>query len=335
MLSASLRSVRKEARAADEDGVGVGWIAETRSDPFSAAAVALLDTSRLRVGTAVAVAFARSPFVVAQAAWELARGSDGRFILGLGTQVKAHVERRFSATWDRPVARLGEYVGALHALWDSFQTGEPPCFVGEFYRHTMVTPLFDPGPISHPTIPVMLAGVNRSICELAGERTDGLIAHPLHSRRYLAEVVEPAIRTGADRAQRARADFQLVVPMWVVTGRTDAERDESREAVRQRIAIYGSTRTYRGVFELHGWDDTPGRLHRLLADRRIDEMASLISDEMLETFAVVCAPDDIGQSVIRRVDGIADRVLLYEPLPQAVQAMTQRLVAEILLSRHL
>jgi probable F420-dependent oxidoreductase len=334
MLSASLQLVREQARSADRDGVGVGWIPETKSDPFSAAALALLDTSRLRVGTAVAVAFARSPFVVAQAGWELARASNGRFILGLGTQVKAHIERRFSATWDRPVARLAEYVRAIHALWNSFQTGEPPSFEGEFYRHTMVTPLFDPGPISHPAIPIMLAGVNRSTCELAGERTNGLIAHPLHSRRYLNEVVEPAIQTGVDRAQRVRAKFELVVPMWLVTGRTNAERDESREAVRQRIAIYGSTRTYRSVFELHGWHDIPSRLHRAVADGRIDEMGALISDEMVETFAVVCAPDDVGQAVVRRVGGIADRVLLYEPLPRAVRAMTQRLVAEIRLSRY-
>jgi hypothetical protein len=163
---------------------------------------------------------------------------------------------------------------------------------------------------------------------------DGLIAHPLHSRRYLAEIVEPAIQTGIDRAHRARANFELVVPIWVVAGGTDAERDESREAVRQRIAIYGSTRTYRGVFELHGWDEIPGRLHRLLADGRMDDMGSLISDEMLETFAVVCAPDDVGRAVMQRVDRLADRVLLYEPLPRAVQAMTQRLVAEIRLSGH-
>lgn len=320
MLPSGLREAQGVARLADRRGVSTGWIAETVADPFPAAGAALLASTDLRVGTAVAVAFARSPFVTAQASWELSRASGGRFTLGLGTQVKAHVERRFSAVWDRPVPRLREYVLALRALWRSFQTSEPPAFVGDFYRHTLVTPLFDPGPIEHPDVPVMLAGVNPAIVALAGECADGLIAHPLHSRRYLDEVVSPALGRGLERSGRARSDIEIVVPVWVVAGNTPGEVDAAREAVRARIAVYGSTRTYRRVFEVHGWDDVPARLHRLLADGRVDDMPTLVTDEMVESFAVHCAPDAVGPAVRERLGGVADRILLYDPMPPAVAA---------------
>lgn len=318
-LPPSLRGAAAEAAAADAAGFACGWVPETLTDPFPPASAALLATGRLRVGTAVAVAFARSPFVTAQAAWELSRASGGRFSLGLGTQVKAHVERRFSAPWDRPVARLREYVLAVREIWRSFQEGTPPAFEGEFYRHTLGSPLFDPGPVDHPAIPVLLAGVNPAVARLAGECADGLVAHPLHSRRYLHDVVEPAVRDGLARAGRERSSFQVLVPVWAVTA--PAERD----AVRARIAVYGSTRTYRRVFEAHGWDDVPGRLHGLMAagggPEMLAEMAAVVTDEMVDAFALVCGPGDLAAGLRDRLGGLADRCMLYEPVPPALSAL--------------
>lgn len=316
-LPARIRDAGSAASAAEAGGHGCGWIPETTSDPFPVAAGALLQTTSMRIGTAVAVAFARAPFTTAQAAWELSRCSDGRFTLGLGTQVKAHIERRFSGQWSEPAARLGEYIQALRACWSAFADEAPLRFVGRFYRVDLLSDHFDPGPIEHPQIPVAIAGVNAGMGRLAGELCEGLICHPLHSRRYLEDVLVAAVTQGAVAAGRDRSDIEVLVPVWAVTG-TGAERDASRDAIRQQIAFYGSTRTYRRVFEVHGWDHLPALLHEQLAAGRLDLAAAAVTDEMVETFAV-CAPiDGLAGAIRDRLGGLANRTMIYSPMPQAL-----------------
>jgi len=266
-------------------------------------------TARIRFGTAIAVAFARSPTVIAQTAWDLAQRSGGRFILGLGTQVRAHVERRFGMPWSgHPAAQLRDYVQAVRAVWGSWQTGEPVRHQGPYYRITLMSPFFSPGPIEHPEIPVYLAGVGDGMCAVAGEVADGLIVHPLHSTRYLAEVVRPAIARGAERAGRDPA--RVVVSGSVLAGFGDA----GRAAVREQIAFYASTPTYRPVLDLHGWTDVGAALSEKARRGRWAEMPALVPDGMVDAFAVIA--DSWGQlpaALRARCDGLLDRVSLYRP----------------------
>ena len=213
-----LLDVDDTARAAEALGFAGLWTSETRHDAFLPLAIAANVTERIELGTSIAVAFSRSPMEVAQTAWDLQDLSEGRFILGLGTQVKAHIERRFSMPWDRPVARLREYILALRAIWQSFQTEGPLSFEGEFYRHTLMTPFFNPGPIEHPEIPVYIAGVNTRLAALAGELCDGFHVHPFHSPEYVRRTVKPAIAEGAEKEGRDPAEIDLATSVFVVTG---------------------------------------------------------------------------------------------------------------------
>src|SRR5215210_86390 len=216
-----MRNVRDIARAAEALGFAGLWTSETKHDAFLPLAIAANETEKIQLGTSVAIAFSRSPMEVAQTAWDLQAFSDGRFVLGLGTQVKAHVRRRFSMPWDRPVARLREYVGALRAIWGSFQTEGPLSFEGEFYRHTLMTPFFNPGPIEHPEIPVYIAGVNTGLAALAGELCDGFHVHPFHSPEYVRRTVETAIAGGAQEEGRDPGAVELATSVFVVTGESE------------------------------------------------------------------------------------------------------------------
>ena len=303
-----LEKVPDVARAAEEAGIAALWTAETSHDPFLPLALAAEHTERLELGTAIAVAFARSPLVTAATAWDLARQSRGRFLLGLGTQVRAHVERRFGMQWSgRPVAQLREYVAVVHAAWDSWQTGMRPSFRGDHYRFTLMSPLFDPGPIDHPDIPVYLAGVGAGMTRLAGEVADGLIVHPLHSRAYLADVVLPAVAEGVHDAGREAGAVTIAASVIVAT--SDAEAAEARRT----IAFYASTPTYRGVLEHHGWASVADRLSEHARRRRWDELAAEVTDDMLETFAVIAAPEELRSAIKRHADGLVERVAPYPP----------------------
>jgi probable F420-dependent oxidoreductase len=308
-----LRRVGETARGAENLGFAGLWTSETRHDAFLPLAIAANETGRIELGTAVAIAFSRSPMEVAQTAWDLQDLSSGRFILGLGTQVKAHVTRRFSMPWDRPVARLHEYIGALRAIWDTFQTDDPLSFEGAFYRHTLMTPFFDPGPIEYPEMPVHIAGVNTGLASLAGEICDGFHVHPFHSPEYLRRTVRPAIASGAQKVGRGPESVELATSVFVVTGESAAEVDEQREKVRAQLSFYASTPTYRSVLETHGWEDLGERLGKLARDRKWDEMPELITDKMLRTFAVEAAPDEVGSALQDRYEGLIDRVALYLP----------------------
>ena len=315
LISQHLREAGPQAAEAEQQGFRHGWVSETVADPYAAAATALLATTELSIGTAVSVAFARSPFAVAQSAWELSRASEGRFVLGLGTQVKAHAERRFSVEWSPPVARLRDYVRALRAIWGAFQGEGPLEYEGEYYQHTLLTDHFDPGPIDHPHVPVYVSGVNVRIAELAGELADGLIAHPLHTRRCLESVILPAIRRGAEKAGRDPSEVSLVVPAWVVTGSNDEERDASYRAIRQRIGTFGSTTAYKEVFETEGWMDLQPRLNAAMKAGGPRAAAELVPDEVVQAIAVTGRPDELLHVLDQRFDGVADATMIYAPLP--------------------
>jgi probable F420-dependent oxidoreductase len=311
--SGYLRRAGDTARAADALGFAGLWSSETKHDAFLPLAIAADATKRIELGSSVAIAFSRSPMEVAQCAWDLQDLSDGRFILGLGTQVKAHIRRRFSMPWDRPVARLREYIRALRAVWSSFQSEEPLRFEGEFYRHTLMTPFFNPGPIEHPEIPIHIAGVNTLLATLAGELCDGFHVHPFHSPEYIREVVKRAVSAGAERGGRDPEDVELATSAFVITGEGAAEVEEQREKVRAQISFYASTPTYRTVLEAHGWEAVGEELGRLARDKEWDEMPALISDEMLRAFAVEAAPEEVGSALRERYEGLIDRVALYLP----------------------
>ena len=302
-----LKDVATPAQAAEAIGFDAVWTSETQHDPFLPLTQLAAHTTRLHFGTAVAIAFARSPMSMAYTAWDLARQSDGRFILGLGTQVQAHIERRFGMTWSPPVPRLREYVQALRAIWTAWQTGGKLNFRGEEYKLTLMTPFFSPGPIDHPQVPIFIAGVGVPLCKLAGEVADGFHVHPFHTRRYLSEVVLPAIDAGAQKADRKRAEIQIATLAFA------AVNDQEIEQMRAQIAFYASTPSYRPVLDLHGWGSIGAELGPLAVRGKWDEMPRLISDEMLETFVVIGTWDDLAAKLRARYDGLLDRVGLYRP----------------------
>ncbi len=301
------------AQGAESLGFDGLWASETTHDPFLQLVLAGEHTQRMELGTAIAVAFARSPMNTAYLAWDLARYTQGRFILGLGTQVKAHIERRFAMPWSKPAARLREYILALRHIWDTWQHGKRLNFRGEFYRMTLMSPFFDPGPIEHPAIPIYIAGVNRRLCQLAGELCDGFHVHPFHTRRYLQERIRPWIQAGAEQAQRRPEEVTLVSSIFAVVGESEAERAAVREHVRQQVSFYASTPSYRPVLELHGWEAVGEELGKLAARQRWAEMPGLIDDAMLAEFAVEGTWAEIGPRIRERYQGLLDRVALYLP----------------------
>jgi probable F420-dependent oxidoreductase len=313
MLTHDLTSIPAYARKVEALGFDCLWSSETQHDPFLPLAVAATVTSRLKLGTAIAVAFPRSPMITAHIAWDLQKASAGRFVLGLGSQVKGHNERRFSVKFESPGPRLREVVLALRAIWDCWQNGTTLAFKGEFYRFDLMTPFFNPGPIEHPKIPVYISGVNRYMCRVAGEVCDGLHVHPFNSAAYLRECVHPWVEEGLRRAGRTRADFTYVTSSFVVVGDTEAELAQARRAVKQQIAFYASTRTYEPVLAVHGWQDLVPHLHRKSVEGDWQGMADLITDEMLETYAVTGSYETIGPRLRERYAGLLDRAAFYQP----------------------
>lgn len=309
----NLRQLPRWAQAAEAMGFDGIWSSETTHDPFLISALVAEHTRRVDVGTAIAVAFPRSPGTLAYLAWDLAALSDGRFILGLGTQVKAHNERRFGVKWEAPVAKLREVILALRALWEAWQNGTRLNFRGRFFKLTLMSPFFNPGPISHPHIPIYIAGVNRGMCRLAGELCDGFHVHPFHSVQYLREVTLPTIQEGLRASGRQRNEMELVSSVFLIPGDTEVERSAASRQVRRQIAFYASTPSYAPVMELHGWGDTREKLSRLAARGRWDEMSALINDEMLDVFAVGGTWAELPGKIMTRYAGLLDRVMYYLP----------------------
>ena len=322
LLSTGIDDIATTARDLQARGYAGVWASEVDHDPFLPLLTAAQATDRLQVGTAIAVAFARSPMTLAMTAYDLQQYSRGRFVLGLGTQIKPHIERRFSMPWSAPVARMREFVGALRAIWAAWQDGTPLRFQGEFYRHTLMTPMFAPDPHPWGPPPVYLAAVGPAMTRLVGEVGDGLLAHGFTTERYLRERTLPALEEGLAAAGRTRSDLTVTLPGLVVAGRTEEERTEAAAAVKATIAFYGSTPAYRPVLELHGWESLADELHALSVSRREDKwtaMRDLVDDEVLGTFAVVAEPEDIATHVRDRYTGLVDRFSVYASYPAPLE----------------
>jgi probable F420-dependent oxidoreductase len=313
MLTHDLKSIPAYARKVEALGFDCLWSSETQHDPYLPLAVAASVTARIKLGTAIAVAFPRSPMITAHIAWDLQNVSDGRFILGLGSQVKGHNERRFSVKFESPGPKLREIVLALRAIWDCWQNGTKLDFKGRFYRFDLMTPFFNPGPIAHPKIPVYISGVNEYMCRIAGEVCDGLHVHPFNSPKYLREYVQPAVNAGLAKSGRRREDFTYVTSTFVVVGDTEEELARARQSVRQQIAFYASTRTYEPVLAAHGWQDLIPSLHRKSVEGDWAGMASLVTDEMVDAYAVTGSYDTIAARVKSRYEGLLDRTSFYQP----------------------
>ncbi|OBF86405.1 LLM class F420-dependent oxidoreductase [Mycobacterium sp. 852002-51163_SCH5372311] len=304
----TLARVTEAAKALEEHGYDGGWTAETSHDPFLPLLLAAEHTSRLELGTNIAVAFARNPMIVANIGWDLQTYSQGRFILGLGTQIQPHIEKRFSMPWSHPARRMREFVAALQAIWAAWRDGTKLRFEGEFYTHKIMTPMFTPEPQPHPVPKIFIAAVGAAMTEMCGEVADGHLGHPMISKRYLDEVTLPALERGLVRSGRARNDFEVSAEVMVATGEDDAELASAIAATRKQIAFYGSTPAYRRVLELHGWGDLQDELHRLSLQGEWDNMGALIDDDVLAAFAVVGPADSIAPALRSRCAGAADRV---------------------------
>jgi probable F420-dependent oxidoreductase len=310
----NLREVPAAAKAAEDAGFDAIWTAEAGNDGFLPIALIAEHTRRVRMGTSVAIAFPRSPMITAYTAWDLAGMSDGRFILGLGTQVKGHNERRFSVKWEAPVPRLREYIQALRAIFKCWSEGGARLsFTGKYYNFSLMTPFFTPPRHEHPNIPIWIAGVNEHILRLAGELCDGLHAHPFNSPKYLREFVLPNVERGLQKSGRNRKDFEIGTTAFVIVGRSKEEIERARAGVRQQIAFYASTRTYKVVLDMHGWGDVSSRLNEKAAKGDWSGMAKEITDEMLDTYAVSGTYDEIADKVKERYEGLLDRVAFYIP----------------------
>lgn len=312
-IGSDLAKAAEAAKGQEDLGFDGLWAAETNHDPFLALTLAAEHTERIQLGTGIAVAFARSPMTLAQTAYNLNAFSEGRFLLGLGSQIKPHITRRFSMPWSHPAARMREFILAMRAIWTSWEEGSKLDFRGDFYEHTLMTPFFNPGPNPFGAPKVFLAAVGELMTKVAGEVADGMLCHGFTTESYLREVTLPALGSGLDASGRTRSDIQLSLPSFVVTGTTDEERAAAAKGVREQIAFYGSTPAYRGVLEHHGWGDLQGELNALSKDGRWVDMGERITDEMVDTFAVVAEPDAVAAGLLARFGDLVDRVSFYLP----------------------
>ncbi len=290
------------AKRAEEQGYDGFWLAETKHDPFLALAGVAAATERIELGTAIAVAFARNPMTVATTANDLRLLSEGRFNLGLGSQVEAHITKRFAMPWSKPAARMREFVLAIRAIWHAWETGERLAFRGEFYKHTLMTPFFDPGPNPHGTAPIYLAGVGGLMTEVAGEVADGFLCHNFTTERYLREVTLPALEHGRAKAGKTLEGFEISGPVFAATN------DQEIADVKRQIAFYGSTPAYRPVLDLHGWGALHEELHRMSRRQQWAEMSELITDEVLAEFCVLGTPETVTAALLDRYGDVVTRV---------------------------
>lgn len=300
----------ESARLAKEIGYDGFFSAETQHDPFLPLAFAAREAPSLDLGTSIAVAFPRSPMVVAMTSWDLARLSGGRFKLGLGTQVRAHIVRRFGSTWDSPGPRLRDYILALRAIWDNWQNAVPLKYDGEFYQFSLMTPFFNPGPIKKPDIPIYIAGVGPFLSRIAGEVCQGFHVHPFHTTRYLDQVVLPNITAGAEPVGRTLADVERATTVFIMTGETDSEIEQAMEPVRQQISFYASTPSYRPVLEANDWDFGE-ELNSLSRRGQWADMPALVPDEAVLEVGVAAPIDRLGQAIRERYEDRVGRVGFY------------------------
>jgi len=308
--------IADQARRHETAGYDGLWSSETSHEPFLPLAIAASHTERIELGTAIAVAFARNPMLLANIGWDLQALSKGRFILGLGSQIKPHITRRYSMPWSKPVPRMREMISAIRAIWHAWLTGDRLQFSGEFYTHTLMTEFFSPDPseIDPFGVPkIFLAGVGELMTQVAGELCDGFICHGFTTEKYLREMTMPALARGRAKSGKSMTGFEISASIFVVTGSDEEEMARSAQATREQIAFYGSTPAYRGVLELHGWGEVQDELNALSKRGRWVDMATLIDDDILNTFAVVAEPESIAPELGRRFGDVLDRLGFYAP----------------------
>lgn len=335
----SYKDIPAAAREAEELGFAGLWTAETQYDPFLPLALAATATSRIELGTAIAVAFPRAPMTVAETAWGLAMNTGGRFILGLGTQVKGHNERRFSVQWTPPGPRMRDYIRCLRAIFAFWQDGSrgQPNFTSDHYQFRLSSPFFAPPPLPSPYVdrhgemrgvPIYISAVNEYLCRLAGELCDGIHIHPFHSVKYLQDLVMPNLEKGAAKSGRTVDDVERATTAFVIMGDSEQERAAARQGVRQQISFYASTRTYYPILAAHGWGNLSAELNEMSIKGRWSEMGNLITDEMLDVYAVEGRPEEIPGLLKKKYDGLLTRVAFYMPYQGAIQPETwKRVVA--------
>jgi probable F420-dependent oxidoreductase len=312
-LTDNLSEIANRARELEAAGYDGAYTFEGPHDPFLPVLLAAEHTGRLELSTAIAVAFARNPMTLAQTAYDLQSVSEGRFILGLGSQIRPHIEKRFSMPWSKPAPRMRELALAIRAIWASWHEGAPLRFEGEFYRHTLMTPFFNPGPNPYGPPRLWLAGVGPAMTEVAGEVADGFLVHPFSTERFLREVTLPALERGFDRGGRTREGFEIAFPLMILTGDSDEEITAAEGGVRRQLAFYGSTPAYRRVLDVHGWGELQPELNRLSKEGRWEEMGGLIGDDLVDTFTVRGTPEEIAPRVLDRYGDLVDRISFNAP----------------------
>ena len=324
--AANLASVPERIRFLEDAGYDAAMSAETANDPFFPLVLAAEHSQRIELMTSIAVAFARNPMIVANIGHDLNAYSKGRFILGLGSQIQPHINKRFSMPWSHPAARMREFILAMRAIWNCWYTGERLRFTGEFYTHTLMTPMFTPTNTQYGAPRVFLAAVGPVMTEVAGETADGLIAHAFTTERYMREVTMPAVERGLAKSGRGRSDFEISFPAFVVTGETEEALRSQRAAVCRQIAFYGSTPAYKGVLDVHGWGDLQPKLNEMSKRGEWEAMGALITDEILDQFAIVATPDKVVGAIKARYGDLVDRISLYFdflPEEQRLAAMAE------------
>lgn len=325
-----LASVASDAKIVESLGYDALMVEETKVDPFMVMALAAQATSTLGLGTAVAIAFPRSPTITAMSAWSLQKFSRGRFTLGLGTQVKGHIERRFGMKWSAAGPWMREYVAAVRAIWKCWQTGAPLEVKGEHYNINLMVPLFNPGPIEHPDIPIHLAAVNPVLCKVAGEVADGIRPHPVCTPAYIEQVMLPAVREGAALAGRSLDGFSISIKPLIATAPDRASLENRIRDARARVSFYASTPAYRAAFEFHGLGDLADRLAGYPREQRWEEMPGFITDEILERYALIGTFDEIGEKLKRRYATVVTHTEFSIPVSGGQDLQTLReLVASI------
>lgn len=315
IMNPELGEIGRQAVQAEEMGYAALLSAEIGHDPFMPLAIAALHTERIQLATGIAVGLSRSPVHLAHAAHDLQRFSKGRFILGVGSQIQAHIEKRFSATWSHPTERMKDLIGAVRAIWRTWDEGVPLRYEGPYYRHTLMTPFFSPPRNHYGPPPIYLAASGPEMTAVGAEVADGLMLHALTSTDTLREITLPALRKGLAASGRVRGDVVLYAPVFVITGDTDEEMETAERAVRLQLAFYASTPAYRPVLRFHGFADLPEQLNALSKQGRWKDMGGLVGDDVLELFSVTGKPEELGGAIVARFGGLLDRVALYAPYP--------------------
>jgi probable F420-dependent oxidoreductase len=329
-IPTDMTHVPEKARQAERLGYDSVSVGETAHNPFLPLVLVAEHTQRLHFGSSVAIAFPRVPHISANIAWDLSKYSGGRFILGLGTQVKGHNERRFSVPWAPPGPHLRDYINCMRAIWDSWQNGSKPNYEGEYYQYKLTSPFFNPGPIEHPEIPVIISAVNPFNARLAGEVADGIAIHGFSTFKYIREVLIPAVHEGARRANKDLSKLQIRGGGFIVTAKTEAEVQAAKERSRRQISFYASTRSYSNVMKLHGWADEAAQLHRLSIEGKWDDMVGLITDDMMEEFCVIGTWDELPSKMREKYAGINTQVNFgADPKNPDEEAQIKEIVASL------